>query len=117
MLREQSDEAQEWLLRALDLEERQGQPSVEILAALGLLYFTKNRLEEAIGHLGKAWALLENKESDEANSFLIILASNLESLGEKKFSTLWLKEVKEAPPLDLLKAVMERINRGETESA
>lgn len=117
MIREQFDEAQEWYLRALDLEERQEQPSAFTHASLGRLYLKENRLEEGIGHLGKAWALLEDKESDAENLLSIVLASFLENLGEKKFSALWRKEVDDEPPIDLLKALLERINQGEIESA
>jgi len=37
--------------------------------------------------------------------------------GEKKLSALWCKEVGDEPPIDLLKALQERINQGEAESA
>lgn len=117
LIREQFDEAQEWLLKALDLEERRGQPSAETLGALGALYAAENRLEEAMAHLGKAWALLANKEINEANGLLIILTSILERLGEENFSSLWRTAVHDEPPIHLLKALLKRINQGETESA
>jgi len=114
--RQQFDEAETWYRKALEIKERLGHPPllVNTLAQFGVLRRKQNRLHESVAWFGKALTIAAEYKMRVTTLILRYLALSMKSMGEKEFTATWQQTLEQEPPLEVLRQIIEELEKGST---